>query len=78
MARTPVPAGKDFAYPGVGGKADVITPASTESRIICPKCSSTSVRVESDRSRVLSYMGGVPMYAKKYVCRKCMYDFRVD
>jgi DNA repair exonuclease SbcCD ATPase subunit len=78
MARTPVPAGKDYAYPGVGGKAEVITPASSESRIICPKCSSTSVRAESDRSRVLSYMGGVPMYAKKYVCRKCMYDFRVD
>ncbi len=78
MARTPVPAGKDYAYPGVGGKADVVTPAASESRIICPKCSSTSVRAESDRSRVLSYMGGVPMYAKKYVCRKCMYDFRVD
>jgi hypothetical protein len=78
MARTPVPAGKDYAFPGVGEKAEVITPATTESRIICPKCSSTSLRIENDRSRVLSYMGGVPMYAKKYICRKCMYDFRVD
>ncbi|NMC04141.1 MAG: hypothetical protein GYA24_02960 [Candidatus Lokiarchaeota archaeon] len=78
VARTPVPAGKDYAFPGVGEKADVIAVASGESRIVCPKCNSTSLRIENDRSRVLSYMGGVPLYAKKYICRKCMYDFRVD
>jgi chromosome segregation ATPase len=78
LARTPVPAGKDYAFPGRGDKAEVVTASSNESRIICPKCSSTSLRIENDRARVLSYMGGVPMYAKKYICRKCMYDFRVD
>jgi hypothetical protein len=78
MIRKPVPAAKDYAYPGVGEKTEVVAGSSAESRIVCPKCSSTSLRIESDRSRVLSYMSGVPMYAKKYICRKCMYDFRVD
>ncbi len=78
IAKTPVPAGKDYAYPGVGAKVDVVTQASTDTRIVCPKCGNTSVRPENDRSRVLSYMGGVPMYAKKYICKKCMFDFRVD
>ncbi len=78
ITRTPAPTAKDYAFPGVGEKAEVVTPTSSETRIICPKCSSTSLRVENDHSRVLSYMGGVPMYAKKYICRKCMYDFRVD
>ncbi|MBN2152996.1 MAG: hypothetical protein JW839_16205 [Candidatus Lokiarchaeota archaeon] len=78
ISRTPVPAGKDYAYPGIGAKADVVTQSTGETRIVCPKCNSTSLRIENDRSRVLSYMGGVPMYAKKYICRRCSFEFRVD
>nr|MDO8113003.1 hypothetical protein [Candidatus Sigynarchaeota archaeon] len=73
-----MPAGKDFAFPGVGEKTEVAPMASGDQRVVCPKCGNTNVKVESDRSRVLSYMGGVPYYAKKYVCKKCATDFRVD
>nr|MDO8086263.1 hypothetical protein [Candidatus Sigynarchaeum springense] len=78
ISKTPVPAGKDYAFPGVGAKADVVIQAPTETRIVCPKCGNTNIKPENDRSRVLSYMGGVPLYAKKYVCKKCMFEFRVD
>ncbi|MHA1680547.1 MAG: hypothetical protein ACTSUE_06025 [Promethearchaeota archaeon] len=50
----------------------------TGDRIICPKCNNTSIKVENDRDRVLTYMGGVPFYAKKYSCKKCQFDFRID
>lgn len=57
---------------------DGVLLVSSSGRIVCPKCGNTDVKVESDRSRVLSYMGGVPYYAKKYSCKKCQVDFRVD
>ena len=71
-------AGRDFAFPGTGYSTEVSPMETGDQRIVCPKCGNTKVKVESDRSRVLSYIGGVPYYAKKYACKKCMFEFRVD
>ena len=50
---------------------------SYENRIICPKCEARgkNVRTVDDRKKVLSWYDNKPMYAKKYVCIKCNYDW---
>ncbi len=45
-----------------------------EGRRICPECGGTSFATHEDKSQVLHQMGGVKIYAKKYVCRKCGYE----
>ncbi|MFW9947601.1 MAG: hypothetical protein ACFFBZ_06025 [Promethearchaeota archaeon] len=42
-----------------------------EGRRICPDCGGTDFRTEEDRSQVLHQMGGIKIYAKKYICKKC-------
>jgi chromosome segregation ATPase len=46
-----------------------------ETRIICPMCSSVEIKHVEDKTRVLSYIGHMPMYAKKNQCRKCGYEW---
>jgi ribosomal protein S27AE len=46
-----------------------------EGRRICPECGSTAFATHEDRSQVLHQMGGVKIYAKKYVCKQCGYDY---
>ncbi|MFX1502371.1 MAG: hypothetical protein ACFFDH_15530, partial [Promethearchaeota archaeon] len=41
---------------------------SVEGRRICPECGGTAFATHEDRSQVLHQMGGVKIYAKKYVC----------
>jgi ribosomal protein S27AE len=45
-----------------------------EGRRICPECGGTSFATHEDRSQVLHQMGGVKIYAKKYVCKSCGYE----
>lgn len=45
-----------------------------EGRRICPECSGTAFNTVEDKSQVLHQMGGVKIYAKKYVCRNCGYS----
>ena len=46
-------------------------------RVSCPTCGAVGkdIKIEEDKSKVLSYIGNTPMYAKKHVCRKCGYEF---
>ena len=53
----------------------IIPDYSMDSRIICPMCSATNIKDMEDKTKVLSYVGHVPIYAKKHVCRKCGYEF---
>jgi len=55
---------------GTGGFA-------SEERITCPMCGSVGrdVKQIEDKTKVLSYVGHIPMYAKKNVCKKCGYEF---
>ena len=43
-----------------------------EGRRICPECGGTDFRTEEDKSQPpLHQMGGMKIYAKKYICKKC-------
>ena len=42
-----------------------------EGRRVCPDCGGTSFNAVEDKSQVLHQMGGVKIYAKKYICRGC-------
>jgi predicted Zn-ribbon and HTH transcriptional regulator len=55
---------------GAGGFA-------SEERITCPMCGAVggNIKTVEDKSKVLSYVGHIPMYAKKHVCKKCGYEF---
>ncbi|MFX1345286.1 MAG: hypothetical protein ACFFAI_09270 [Promethearchaeota archaeon] len=46
-----------------------------EGRRVCPECGGTSFATHEDRSQVLHQMGGVKIYAKKYVCKACGYEY---
>ena len=45
--------------------------------ITCPMCSAVGgkIKIIEDKSKILSYVGHIPMYAKKHVCKKCGYEF---
>jgi len=46
-----------------------------EGRRVCSECGGTSFATHEDRSQVLHQMGGVKIYAKKYICKQCGYEF---
>lgn len=50
---------------------------TSKERLICPMCGARGkdLKVEEDKSKVLSYVGHSPLYAKINVCKKCGYKF---
>ena len=42
-----------------------------EGRRVCSKCSGTAFNTVEDKSQVLHHMGGMKIYAKKYICKSC-------
>lgn len=42
-----------------------------EGRRVCPECGGTEFRTEEDKSQVLFQQGGMKIFAKKYICKKC-------
>lgn len=42
-----------------------------EGRRVCPDCGGTAFNTIEDKTQVLHQMGGVKIYAKKYVCKNC-------
>lgn len=42
-----------------------------EGRRICPDCGGTDFRTEEDKSQILHQMGGIKIYKKIYVCKRC-------
>lgn len=44
-----------------------------EGRRVCPECGGTAFNAVEDKSQVLHQMGGVKIYAKSYICKKCGY-----
>ncbi|MHA1734393.1 MAG: hypothetical protein ACTSU5_20835 [Promethearchaeota archaeon] len=47
-----------------------------EARKICPKCGSKKILEVDDKSKVLMYQVGTPIYAKKFKCGECGTEFR--
>ncbi len=42
-----------------------------DGRRVCPDCGGTAFKEEEDKSHVLHQMGGMKIYQKKYICKKC-------
>ena len=42
-----------------------------EGRRTCPSCGAFDFNAVEDKSQMLSAMGGIKIYAKNYVCKKC-------
>ena len=49
---------------------------SMDTRIICPMCNGTDISDFEDKTKVLSYVGHVPLYSKGKHCRKCGYEWK--
>ncbi|MFX0069856.1 MAG: hypothetical protein ACFFAO_02090 [Candidatus Hermodarchaeota archaeon] len=49
----------------------------TKDRLVCAKCGAVGkdIKTVEDKSKPLSYMGNIPMYAKIRICKKCGYEF---
>ncbi len=43
-------------------------------RLKCPQCGAVGndIATQEDKENVITYIGGVPQYGKKYYCKKCM------
>lgn len=53
---------------------EIATQKSEErERLICPKCGAfgKDIKTEENKSKILSYAGHIPIYAKNNVCKKC-------
>ncbi|MFX1427214.1 MAG: hypothetical protein ACFFBE_12240 [Promethearchaeota archaeon] len=46
-----------------------------DGRRVCPDCGGTAFATHEDKSQILHQMGGVKIYAKKYVCKQCGYEY---
>lgn len=44
-----------------------------EGRRTCPSCGGFDFNAVEDKSQLLSAMGGIKIYAKNHVCKKCGY-----
>ncbi len=80
MAR-PSPPTPTYSAPTPEPPAPAATPTppmpsmgSSGGRRVCPNCGSSQLKEMEDRTRIVSYIPK-PMYAKKFVCRKCSYEF---
>ncbi len=52
-------------------EAKLIEKPPVEGRRVCPKCGGKTFNAVEDKSQVLHQMGGVKIYAKKYMCKGC-------
>ncbi|MHA1479264.1 MAG: hypothetical protein ACTSPU_13805 [Promethearchaeota archaeon] len=42
-----------------------------EGRRVCPACGGTAFNTEEDKTEVLFQQGGMKIFAKRHICRKC-------
>ena len=45
-----------------------------EGRRVCPECGATEFNAVEDKNQVIFQQGGMKIFAKKYLCRKCGKD----
>jgi ribosomal protein S27AE len=51
--------------------------SETSDRLKCSKCGSVGkdIKIVEDKTKILSYVGNMPMYAKVHICKKCGNSF---
>lgn len=47
-----------------------------EGRRVCSECGSTEFNAVEDKNQVIFQQGGMKIFAKKYICKKCGKDCR--
>ena len=52
-------------------EAEQVKRPPVEGRRTCPGCGSFDFNQVEDKTQMLSAMGGIKIYAKNYICRKC-------
>jgi hypothetical protein len=59
------------------GPKAIVNESSASDRLKCSKCGSVGkdIKLVEDKSKALSYVGNMPMYAKIKVCKKCGFQF---
>ena len=45
-----------------------------EGRRVCPECGGTDFRSEEDKSQILHQMGGIKIYKRVYICKRCGFE----
>jgi hypothetical protein len=66
------PEGDDAgAEAGAETGAEAEDAGSAVTRIQCPNCGSLKIISQADKSKVIYYHQGAPIYAKKGVCSQC-------
>jgi hypothetical protein len=50
--------------------------SEVEGRNKCPKCGSLNIGSKEDRSKAISYSGGLAIYGKKYYCKQCASEWQ--
>jgi hypothetical protein len=49
-----------------------------DGRMVCPKCGAFGKNIgeKEDRSKAISYSGGMAIYAKNYYCKQCSFEWK--
>ncbi len=47
-----------------------------EGRRVCPECGGTDFRSEEDKNQILHQMGGIKIYKRIYICKRCGYEIQ--
>jgi predicted RNA-binding Zn-ribbon protein involved in translation (DUF1610 family) len=68
---------KDQVYWEVYWDAYDETKGDKYKRLICPSCgaSGDAIKKVQDKSKIVDNVEGIPIYARKYVCKKCGFEF---
>jgi hypothetical protein len=47
-----------------------------EGRRVCPECGGTDFRSEEDKNQILHQMGGIKIYKRIYICKRCGFEMQ--
>jgi len=45
-----------------------------EGRRVCPECGNTDFRNEEDKSQIMFQQGGLKIFKKRYICKRCGFE----
>ena len=55
-------------------EAKALEKPPVEGRRVCPECGGTDFRSEEDKNQILHQMGGIKIYKRIYICKRCGYE----
>lgn len=55
-------------------EAKALEKPPVEGRRVCPECGGIDFRSEEDKNQILHQMGGIKIYKRIYICKRCGYE----